>query len=109
MHIEHVAIWARDLERLRTFYEEYFGAQAGPKYRNPRHQFESYFLTFSSGARLELMQMPSIPPTQNDPLRQFTGLIHLAFATGSDAAVDAMTAALAADGHRVLDGPRRTG
>ena len=35
MHIEHVAIWTCDLERLKTFYETYFGARAGSKYCNP--------------------------------------------------------------------------
>ena len=28
MKTEHVAIWARDLERLKAFYEMYFGAHA---------------------------------------------------------------------------------
>ena len=27
MQIEHVAIWTHDLERLRAFYEAYFGAR----------------------------------------------------------------------------------
>ena len=29
MRIEHVALWTRDVERLRAFYERYFGATAG--------------------------------------------------------------------------------
>jgi lactoylglutathione lyase len=109
MHLEHVAIWTADLERLKTFYETYFGASAGPLYTNPARQFRSYFLSFGSGARLELMQMPTIPATQNDPERQFTGLIHLAFGVGSEAGVEALTDRLRRDGYRVLDGPRRTG
>ncbi len=36
MKIEHVAIWTHDLERLRVFYESYFGAHVGPKYQNPK-------------------------------------------------------------------------
>lgn len=109
MHIEHVAIWARDLERLKDFYCRYFGACAGAKYFNPRKQFSSYFLRFASGARLELMHMASVPESGNDIERQFTGLIHLAFATGSEDRVDALSAELARDGFRVIDGPRRTG
>ena len=31
MRIEHVAIWTRDLEGLRTFYERWFGAPIPPK------------------------------------------------------------------------------
>lgn len=109
MHIEHMAIWTKNLEGLRTFYETYFGATADPKYVNPRKGFESYFLTFASGARLELMQMPAIPVSLNDPERQFTGFIHLAFATGSEAEVDALTQRLSTAGYQVVDGPRRTG
>ena len=109
MHIEHVALWTEHLEELKTFYEQYFEAEAGPKYVNPAKQFESYFLHFASGARLELMRKPTIPATRNDVEAQFTGFIHLAFSTGSEAAVDVLTQRLRHDGYRVLDGPRRTG
>ena len=109
MRIEHLAIWTKDLERLKTFYMTYFGATAGEKYENTTKQFESYFLTFESGARMELMRMPSIPETANDPIHQFLGLIHVAFSTGSEEQVDALTARLKQDGYLVLDGPRRTG
>jgi lactoylglutathione lyase len=109
MHIEHVAIWTKSLERLKAFYETYFQARAGDKYVNPGKQFESYFLTFSSGARLELMQMPTIPESLNDIEAQFTGYIHLAFSVGSEEQVDALTARLQKDGYRVVDGPRHTG
>ena len=37
------------------------------------------------------------------------GLTHFAIALGSEPLVDALTARLQADGHPVLDGPRRTG
>ena len=109
MKIEHVAMWAKDLEALRGFYQHYFGATANDKYTNPTKQFSSYFLTFGEGARLEIMQMPTVPPSQNDPYKQFMGLIHLAISVGSEEKVDALTAQLAADGYEVLDGPRRTG
>jgi len=58
MHIEHIAICTPQLETLKTFYETYFGAQVNQKYDNPKKCFESYFLTFTHGARLEIMQMP---------------------------------------------------
>ncbi|MBI5930106.1 MAG: VOC family protein [Chloroflexi bacterium] len=109
MHIEHVAIWTHDLERLRQFYATYFGGTAGAKYHNPRTQFESYFLTFETGARLEIMQMPNIPASQNDLYKQFTGLIHLAFSVGSEEEVNQLTERLRIDGFPILDGPRRTG
>ncbi len=109
MRIEHVAIWTHDLERLRSFYETYFEGRANTKYVNPRKQFESYFLIFADGARLELMQMPSIPVSQNDTQQQFTGYIHVACSVGSREAVDALTDRLRRDGYRILDGPRTTG
>ncbi len=109
MRIEHVAIWTRDLERLRAFYETYFQAESGDKYTNEAKGFESYFLTFESGARLELMSMPGVPETKDDRDRQFTGLIHIAISTGSKDQVDALTQRLDADGHVIADGPRRTG
>jgi len=109
MRIEHLAIWTHDIERLKSFYEKYFNAQAGTKYTNAQKGFESYFLTFDSGARLEIMRMDAIPASKNDPREQFTGLIHLAVSTGSEQAVDALTERLRTDGFPMLDGPRRTG
>ena len=109
MHIEHVAMWSRDIERLKDFYVTYFGARAGERYERPAQQYASYFLVFDEGARLELMQMPSIPASQNDPEEQFTGLIHLALSVGTELAVDALTERLGHDGYRVVSPPRRTG
>jgi lactoylglutathione lyase len=109
VRIEHVAMWTRDLERLRAFYERYLGARAGERYHNPARGFSSYFLEFDSGARLELMAMASIPESRDDPIAQATGLVHVAVALGSQAAVDELTERLRADGHRVVDQPHQTG
>ncbi len=109
MHIEHIALWTYDLERLRYFYVSYFQATASAKYVNPAHQFESYFLSFATGPRLEIMRMPSVPASKNDIEAQFTGYIHLALSVGSLEQVDALTARLRAAGYRVLDGLRTTG
>ena len=109
MKIEHVAIWTKDVERLRAFYEDYFEAVPGPKYVNPGKLSESYFMSFSSGARLELMGMASIPESPDSPGAQSVGYIHMAISTGSEQRVDSLTARLEADGYRVVDGPRRTG
>ena len=109
MNIEHIALWAHDLEILKAFYETYFGASANQKYTNHSKGFSSYFLAFATGARLELMQMPSVPASKDDPHTQSTGLIHLAFSVGSAEKVDALTTRLAQDGYAILDGPRKTG
>ena len=109
MHIEHLAIWTNRLETMRAFYEKYFNGRAGARYTNSRTGFQSYFLTFASGARLELMQMDGIPPNQNDPVQQYTGIIHLAFATGSGDAVDELTDRLRREGYHIAGEPRTTG
>ena len=109
MKIEHVAIYTRDLESLRSFYTKYFKAASNELYVNSRKGFSSYFLSFSDGARLELMQMESIPVSLNDPIAQSTGIVHIAFSLGSRSAVDRMSERLRKDGFRILDGPRQTG
>ena len=109
MKLEHVAIWTKDLETLKAFYETYFHGIAGERYHNNKNQFYSYFLRFESGARLELMQMPGIPENSNDALKQYQGLIHFAFATGSPENVNKLTDQLKADGYPIIGEPRWTG
>ena len=109
MKIEHIAIWAKDIEALKEFYIKYFGAVSNEKYINRKNVFSSYFLVFESGARLEIMQMPTIPDSVNDPYKQFTGFIHLAISVGSQDRVTSLTNELANDGYEILDGPRKTG
>ena len=55
MKIEHIAIWTYNLEGLKDYYCQYFGGQSNSKYINEKKQFESYFISFETGARLELM------------------------------------------------------
>ena len=46
MKIEHLAIWADDIELLRAFYMKYFNLRCGDRYINPIKNFTSYFLFF---------------------------------------------------------------
>lgn len=107
--IEHVALWTEDIERLASFYAEYLGASVGPKYANPYKGFESRFLTFRSGARLELMKTSALRPVKPDPGIHRMGLTHLAFSLGSENRVDELTATLRAAGFTIVEEPRRTG
>ena len=109
MKIEHVALWTKDIERLKAFYETYFEARAGAKYINPTRGFASYFLTFPTGARLELMHMPSLAPRPTALEESRLGYAHVAISAGSKQEVDDLTARLQSDGHSVLAGPRYTG
>ncbi len=109
MRIEHIALWTADLERCTRFYVAYFGATAGARYRNPAKGFESVFLSFGDGARIELMSTTTLAPVAIEPGAQRMGLTHFALSVGSQQRVDELTAQLARDGFPVLDGPRRTG
>jgi lactoylglutathione lyase len=107
MHIEHIAIWTKQLESLKAFYETYFSAKASQKYSNPHTHFESYFLSFANGARLELMQAPDI--TSDRPTGKREGYAHLAISVGSREQVDRLTAQLETDGYPITSRPRTTG
>lgn len=110
MTLEHVAIWTDNLEKLKDYYTKYFEGTPNEKYTNNSKQFESYFLSFESGARLELMQMENVPANQNDTInRQHLGIIHLAFGVDSMKQVDEKANQLKEDGFPILSGPRKTG
>ena len=106
MTIGHAAVYVRDLEGARAFFETYFQAVSGPEYHNPATRVRSYFLSFDGGARLELMTRPGLEDAPADP---GVGWAHLALSAGSRAAVDALTGRLARAGYAVLSGPRVTG
>jgi len=103
--IDHIGIWVHDLEQMRAFYEKYFGAQSNNLYHNQKTGFRSYFLTFESGARLELMNNSNI----SDRRENTFGYAHVAISVGSSDEVDRMTERLANDGYPLVNGPRWTG
>src|SRR6516225_9799939 len=106
MTLEHVAIWTNDLEALKDYYIKYFNGRPNDKYRNAKTNFESYFLTFESGARLELMCRPDIPFNTNDTVNeQHLGIIHLAFGVASVEDVDQKAQQLQSHGFEILSGP----
>jgi lactoylglutathione lyase len=109
MKIEHIALWTRNLEEMKDFYVEFFQGEANEKYVNPKTGFESYFITFDAGARLEIMRKAGIPENRNDVDEQYTGYIHLAIATESRARVDELTERLRVRGYRVVSEARETG
>jgi lactoylglutathione lyase len=106
VRLEHVGVWVADIDRVAAFYAKYFGARIGELYRNPRKGFESRFLSFGGGARLELMTRQDV--TQRAANEQL-GIAHVAVSIGDEAAVDALAARLRAEGVQPDSGPRRTG
>jgi len=107
--IEHIALWTEDIERLAAFYSTYFAATGEAAYVNPAKGFESRFLSFEGGARIELMKTTMLSPAKHARGAQRMGLTHLAIAVGSESLVDALSNRLRHDGFEVIDGPRRTG
>ena len=107
MKIEHIAMYVNDLEAAKEFFVKYFGAVSNDGYHNSNTDFRSYFLSFDDGARLEIMNRPSMDNLENKIQR--TGYHHFAFSIGSKEKVDELTAELKKDGYEVLSGPRTTG
>jgi catechol 2,3-dioxygenase-like lactoylglutathione lyase family enzyme len=107
MHIGHIAIWTRDLEAMKLFYTRFFAGQSSKKYVNTAKQFESYFISFGSGASLELMHKPTI--SNPGPAGDHAGIAHIAFTLGSVQAVLDLTETLRADGYTIAGEPRTTG
>ncbi len=107
MRIEHVAMYVNDLEKTKSFFEKYFGAKSNNLYHNEKTGFQSYFLTFDDGARLEIMTKPNMQNCEKSMAR--TGFIHIAFSVGSKEKVDEITSKLKSDGYEVISGPRTTG
>ncbi|WP_242223379.1 VOC family protein [Bacillus cereus group sp. BfR-BA-01380] len=106
MKIEHIAIWVNDLEEMRTFYTKYFKGKANNLYRNETKQFESYFITFETGARIEIMRKKGV---KNKPKNEITGYAHFAFSVGSKDNVKQLTETLREAGYPILSEPRFTG
>jgi len=106
VRIEHVALWAQDLDTVAAFYARWFGARVGERYETTRKGFASRFLEFGSGARLEVMTRIDVGVRAAG---EQLGLAHIAIVVGDAAAVDSLAARLTAAGVTLIDGPRRTG
>lgn len=108
MKIEHIAIWVKDLEKMKDFYVQYFNMNSNEKYVNAKKNFSSYFLSFESGSRIELMHRPDILQSSGENFNTF-GLAHIAITLGSKSKVDALTKRIRNDGHKIIGQPRITG
>jgi lactoylglutathione lyase len=109
MKIDHIAIWTQHIDKMRHFYEKYFEGKSGDKYINPRKNFESYFIEFEKGSRLELMEQLEIDSKLHDDIQNYLGITHFAFATGNRTKVDQLTEQLRSDGYTIIGEPRMTG
>ncbi len=106
VHLHHVALWVRDLERMREFYESVLGGSSGSLYENPRTGFRSYFISFGEGCQVELM---SEEARDDSPSAANLGYAHIALSLGSPTAVKEAVERLRSCGVRVIGEPRTTG
>ena len=60
MNISHIAIWVKDIENIKNFYVKYFNCKCNDKYINNKKGFESYFLSFENGSKIEIMNIKDI-------------------------------------------------
>ena len=107
MKIEHIAMYVNELESARDFFVKYLGGTSSDEYHNETTGFRSFFISFDDGARLEIMNKPSMEDITKSTNR--TGYIHIAFSVGSAKEVDRLTGVFREDGYEVISGPRITG
>ncbi len=107
MRIEHIAMYVNDLEAVKDFFVKYLEAKPNVVYHNKNTDFRSYFLSFSDGARLEIMNKPQMDDIEKTLAR--TGFSHIAFSVGSKEKVNEITERLKTAGYKVISGSRTTG
>jgi lactoylglutathione lyase len=107
-YITHVALYCTDIEKMRLFYEHYFGAKSNEKYINVKKGFESYFLTFEDGSALEIMSKIDIQKA-NEVANEYLGFTHLDFSIGTEEKVNELTEKLRKDGFEIAGECRWTG
>ncbi|EHJ55655.1 hypothetical protein HMPREF9318_00838 [Streptococcus urinalis FB127-CNA-2] len=103
--IEHVALWERDIELEKNFYCKHFNGKVSELYHNSKTGFYSYFISFSNGARLEVMSRADL----DEGTRNQYGFTHIAVSLGSKEAVDQKANYFAENGFPIQNGPRVTG
>lgn len=105
MKINHIALYTNHLEEMKSFYVNYFKGKASAKYVNETKGFSSYFISFDSGARLEIMEQKGMADQRSSGI----GFVHLAFSVGTREAVDQLTALLVEEEFQKVSAPRVTG
>ncbi|HEX3076495.1 MAG TPA: VOC family protein [Lachnospiraceae bacterium] len=104
--ITHIALYSKDIEKSREYYITYFGGKSNELYRNDKG-FSSYFLTFGSGARLEIMSHVEL--NEYKVADKTNGWNHIAFSVGDKETVLELTNRIVSDGYELLSPPRVTG
>lgn len=107
MRINHLALWVNNIECMKDYYVKFFQGKAGEKYTNEKKGFSSYFISFDSGARLEIMSKKDVH--FNEPNEYTKGYAHIAISVGSKEKVDTLTEKIRYAGYEVTSETRTTG
>lgn len=105
MKIVHTAVYVRDMERMKAFYGEFFGAQVREEYWDKAHKYQICLLGFEGGCGLELFYQAGLADGSQTAFER-SGYTHVAFSAGGRAKVNTLVGALSEQGYEVVDGPR---
>ncbi|MBQ8088747.1 MAG: VOC family protein [Clostridia bacterium] len=104
--VEHIALYVKDIDRMREFYMEAFRATAGKRFHSDRTGLVSESLTLKNGLRMKLMTLPHLLKAD---YASRTGWSHIAMGVRSEENVRSETERLRAmSGCRVLAEPHYT-
>jgi lactoylglutathione lyase len=93
---------------MKQFYCQFFNRKSGNLYVNELTGLSSYFLSFETGARLELMNRSDIVEAEFHR-NLLMGFNHVAISVGSKQKVDELTSFLRVEGILIVGDPRITG
>lgn len=105
MKIEHVALWTRNLNAQKSFWQDFFAGTSNELYISKnRPGFRSHFISLREGPTIELMSLDDLAAGPNG--QELTGWAHIAIDVGSRDEVDVMVAKATQQG--ILVSPGRT-
>ena len=102
--IVHISIWANNIEILKDFYCSKLNGKSSERYENLQKDYCSYFITFTSGPKLELMSSISGLKTVHANPKP-----HFAISLGNKKAVNKLSQELEKEGVEIISKPRKTG
>jgi lactoylglutathione lyase len=94
------------ISRRKNFFLKYFDCTVNEKYVNLSKKVSSYFIAFTGGSRIELMNQEDKSGKQNS---EMLGFAHIAINPGSRKKVEQITERLDNDGFTIVSKPRITG
>jgi lactoylglutathione lyase len=107
MNIEHIGVVVSDLEKMKSFYESFFGGKSGNRYKNASKNFQSYFIEFDEGCRLELMKC--LPDSNFEKGENTRGINHFTYEVSSQEEVDNKFRTASGFDVKIVENPRWSG